>query len=193
LLRLADSHASYTPSGGAARTLYEVQPSYDAAGNVSGVTTTLPQGSDTQAFCYDAQNRLSWAGASGTPPCGATLTPGSLTAAQYSASYSYDTLNRLTSAPLGTYSYGDAAHLDAATAVGSTWTASYDAAGNMTCRAATSTTTCAGSTPPARCSPGTTRDGSPPGRTSRMSPPRPPTPRHWRKRSTKGPGSASHR
>ena len=37
--------------------------------------------------------------------------------------------------------------MDAATAIGSSWTASYDAAGNLTCRAATSATTCAGSTP----------------------------------------------
>lgn len=51
----------------------------------------------------------------------------------------------LTCSPLG--SYGDAAHVDAVTAVGSSWTASYDAAGNMICRAATGATTCAGSSP----------------------------------------------
>jgi RHS repeat-associated protein len=56
-------------------------------------------------------------------------------------------MNRLTAAPLGSYSYGDSAHADAATAVGSSWTASYDAAGDMTCRAATSATTCSGSSP----------------------------------------------
>ncbi len=60
------------------------------------------------------------------------------TGAAYSASYSYDSMNRLTSSPLGSYTFGDSAHADAATAVGSTWTASYDAAGNLTCQAATS-------------------------------------------------------
>ena len=44
--------------------------------------------------------------------------------APYTASYSYDALNRLTSSPLGTYTYGDPAHLHAATAVGSGYTAS---------------------------------------------------------------------
>ncbi len=56
-------------------------------------------------------------------------------------------MNRLTSAPLGSYSYGDSAHADAATAIGAAWSASYDAAGNLTCRAATSAITCAGSSP----------------------------------------------
>ncbi len=56
-------------------------------------------------------------------------------------------MNRLTSSPLGSYSYGDTAHADAATAVGAAWSASYDAAGNATCRAATSAQTCAGTSP----------------------------------------------
>jgi hypothetical protein len=37
--------------------------------------------------------------------------------------------------------------VDAATAIGSAWTASYDAAGNTACRAATTATSCAGTTP----------------------------------------------
>jgi hypothetical protein len=44
--------------------------------NVVGVTTTLPQGTDTQAFCYDAQNRLTWAGSTGTPACSSSVTLG---------------------------------------------------------------------------------------------------------------------
>ena len=37
--------------------------SYDAAGNVTNVNTVLPGGTtDKQAFCYDEQNRLPWAG-----------------------------------------------------------------------------------------------------------------------------------
>ena len=46
--------------------------------------------------------------------------------ASYSASYSYDALNRQANEPLGGYSYGDSVHPDAATAIGSAWSASYD-------------------------------------------------------------------
>jgi RHS repeat-associated protein len=135
--------------------LFQTQPSFDAAGNVVGVNTTLPQGTDNQAFCYDEQNRLTWASsASGSIPCGGTNTAGTLTAAQYTHSYAYDTLGRLTSSPTGSYSYGpgqqaptNPAPLHGALAIGSSYTASYDAAGNMTCRAPTSATTCSGGTP----------------------------------------------
>lgn len=77
-----------------ASTLYEVQPSYDAAGNVSGETTRLPQGVDIQVFCYDAQDRLTWVGSTGTPTCTSSLTPGdsgslASSGASYSASYNY--------------------------------------------------------------------------------------------------------
>jgi hypothetical protein len=114
-------------------------------GNVAGVTTSLPQGTDTQVFCYNEQERLTWAGSSGTPTCSSTLTPGSFTGATYSASYTYDAANRLRSGPLGNYTYGSSAHVDAATAIGGTaWTAVYDNAGNITCRAPSSATTCSG-------------------------------------------------
>jgi len=121
-----------------------VQPSYDAASNVIGVATTLATGTDTQAFCYDDLNRLTWAGATGTPPCGGSLTSGSLTSAYYTQSFTYDTLNRLTSGPAGSYTYGDSHHPDAATSIGSAYTAAYDAVGNMVCRAPTASQTCAG-------------------------------------------------
>src|SRR6185312_4010989 len=84
----------------------------------------------------------------GTPNCGASLTPGSLTAANYTQAYTYDTLDRLQSGPLGSYTYGDAAHLHAVTSIatgGTTaYSASYDAGGNMTCRAPTISATCSG-------------------------------------------------
>jgi RHS repeat-associated protein len=152
LLRPTDTKYTYTPTGGSAQTLYEIQPSYDAIGNVAGLTTTLPQGVDTQAFCYDEQNRLTWAATTGAPPCdtGIVLTgdSGSLATggANYTATYSYDAANRITSSPLGGYTYGSSAHVDAATAIViQGWTAAYDAAGNMTCRAITNATTCSGS------------------------------------------------
>ncbi len=65
--------------------------------------------------------------------------------ALYTASYSYDTLDRLTSGPAGSsYTYGDPNHLHAATATSGGYSASYDAAGDMLCRAPTSATTCVG-------------------------------------------------
>ncbi|HEY7974419.1 MAG TPA: hypothetical protein VID72_03690, partial [Ktedonobacterales bacterium] len=90
--RLTNASDSYTPSGGSAHTLYQAQPTYDALSNVIGVTTTLPQGVDTQVFCYDDLSRLTWAGSSGTPACSGAPTPsdtGSLSgsSAAYSASY----------------------------------------------------------------------------------------------------------
>ena len=130
----------------AAQTLFEQSRTFDVAGNVSTASTTLPTGTDNQAFCYDEQNRLTWAGAGGTPPCGVTLTPGSLTAAQYQQSFGYDNLGRLTNGPAGAYSYGSNP-LHGVTAIGSSYTAAYDGAGNMNCRAPAPTATCAGGSP----------------------------------------------
>ncbi len=128
--------------------LFQTQPGYDAVGNVTSVLTTLPAGTDNQAFCSDEQNRLTWASsASGAIPCGGTNAAGSLTAAQYTQSFASDTLGRLTSGPLGSATYGDSAHKHAATAIGATWTAAYDAAGDMTCRAPDATKTCTGGAP----------------------------------------------
>ncbi|MEO7003275.1 MAG: hypothetical protein ABI068_15790 [Ktedonobacterales bacterium] len=117
---------------------------------VSTVATSLPAGTDTQRYCYDEQNRLTAAGSVGSLPCG-TVTAGSLTSAQYQANYSYDTLDRLTSGYGGAHVYGDSAHTHATTAlqVGlapqPAYSAAYDAAGELICRAPTSATTCQGS------------------------------------------------
>src|SRR5262249_15329758 len=131
-----------------ATTLFDQSRTFDAAGNVGTAGTTLPGGTDQQAVCYDEQNRLTWAGSTGTAPCTGTAVPaGTLTAAQYTQSFTYDTMGRLATGPLGSYTYGSAAHVHAATAVGSGYTASYDAAGDMTCRAPTAASTCAGASP----------------------------------------------
>lgn len=76
----------------------------------------LANGTDNQRFCYDDLNRLVWAGATGTPSCGGTVAAGAPTSAQYTATYSYDNLNRMTGGALGTLTFGDSAHLHAAPA-----------------------------------------------------------------------------
>ena len=124
--------------------LFDEQMSYDPVGNVAAVTTVLPAGTDHQLFCYDEQNRLTWAGTTSGNPCGNPGSTGSFGGASYTQTFGYDTLNRLTSGPPGTYSYSDASHLHAATSVSGGYTASYDAAGDMVCRAPSSATTCVG-------------------------------------------------
>jgi RHS repeat-associated protein len=142
LLQLTDLKYTRVSDGA---TLFEEARTLDGVGNVKNLITTLPQGTDQQQFCYDEQNRLTWAGAVGTPSCtGTAITPGTLTSAQYTQTFTYDTLNRLTSGPLGTYSYSTNAHVHAVTSIGSAYTASYDAAGNMTCRAPNGSVTCSG-------------------------------------------------
>ena len=59
----------------------------------------------------------------------------------------YDPLNRLTGGALGTMTFGDSAHLHGATSSSGGETASYDAAGEMICRAPTAATTCSGASP----------------------------------------------
>jgi hypothetical protein len=121
---------------------------FDAVGNVSTESVTLPAGTDNQAFCYDEQDRLTWAGAIGTPPCtGMAISGGTLSAAQYTQSFTYDVMGRQTSGPQGTYAYGDPAHVHGATGAGTSYTSSYDAAGDMTCRAPTTASTCVGGSP----------------------------------------------
>lgn len=140
-------------------TMFDQTRTFDAAGNVSTASTTLPTGTDNQAFCYDEQNRLTWAGSAGTPPCtGTPITTGSLTSAQYVQGFTYDVMGRISTLRQGwrpgmiytnSYTYGSSAHVHAATQIwilpGRPWyTAVYDLAGNMSCRAASTSTTCNG-------------------------------------------------
>jgi YD repeat-containing protein len=160
-LRLLSSSLRLTPNLGGGMLYQQALVGYDAASNVTGLATTLGTGglggstqTDNQAFCYDEQNRLVWASSqSATGPNGcATNTAGTLTGgnAQYTASYAYDTLDRLTSGPANggsSYTYGDASHLHATTSTSGGSSAGYDASGNMLCRALTNASTCAGSSP----------------------------------------------
>jgi RHS repeat-associated protein len=129
--------------------IFDQQRTFDGAGNVSTERTTLPTSpqmfSETQAFCYDEQDRLTWASNNAMgPPCG-QMQPPPTGIPTYTQSFSYDTMGRLTSGPLGTYTYGDSAHRHGVTAIGSTYSAAYDLSGNMTCRNATTSAACSGS------------------------------------------------
>ena len=128
--------------------LYQTQPTYDAANNIVGVQTSVGGQTDTQQFCYDDLNRLTWSGTNGMPPCsGQSITAGTLTAAQYQQSDSYNVDGGLTTGPAGSYTYGDSNHPHAVTTTSNGYSAAYDAAGNLICRALTGATTCSGSSP----------------------------------------------
>jgi YD repeat-containing protein len=143
--RPVDTNVKRTSDNGV---IFDQSRSFDAVGNVSTESMTLPGGTDTQSFCYDEQDRLTWAGAIGTPPCtGTPISGGTLSAAQYTQSFTYDVMGRLTSGPQGTYAYGDPAHVHGATGAGTSYTSSYDAAGDMTCRTPTTSSTCVGGSP----------------------------------------------
>jgi len=142
----------------AGQTIWSQTRTYDNVGNVLGLSTVVPTQSggsatENEAFCYDALNRLVWAGNSGTPtggdhcmapPSGTTLTP-------YTQAYSSDALDRLSTGPAGSYSYADANQVHAVTGLSTipNQYAAYDAMGNMTCRNTDTSTahTCAGSSP----------------------------------------------
>jgi RHS repeat-associated protein len=142
----------------AGQTVWSQTRTYDNVGNVLGLSTVVPtQGggsmTENEAFCYDALNRLMWAGNSGTPTGGdhCMAPPTGTTLPAYSQAYTYDSLDRISSGSAGSYTYGDDNHVHAATGLSSVPNpyAAYDAMGNMTCRNTDTTTahTCGGSSP----------------------------------------------
>jgi RHS repeat-associated protein len=150
LLRATDLH--YNGSGGAVK--FDQQRSFDGAGNVTTAQTVMPGSPqnflETQLFCYDEQDRLTWASNNaGSPPCG-NVQPGPVGIPIYTQSFAYDTMGRLTSGPSGAYTYGASQHKHAATAIGSSYSAAYDAAGDMTCRDVTTSAPCGGPGNPAQ-------------------------------------------
>ena len=72
--------------------------------NLTSGGTMMPAGTDNQASCYDNQSRLTWAGSTGNASS-QTVTSGTLTAANYTQTYAYDTSDRLTSGPMGAMWY----------------------------------------------------------------------------------------
>jgi hypothetical protein len=75
------------------------------------IDTTLTTGTDNQSFCYNEQNQLTAAASVASGPCPPFIA-GTLTAAYYSQSFTHDTMGRLTSGALGTYTHGNSAHVD---------------------------------------------------------------------------------
>jgi RHS repeat-associated protein len=141
-MRLTSASLSDTSGG---TQLYQTQPTYDAASNVVGVSTAILGQTDIQQFCYDSLNRLTWSGTSGTPSCsGVNFNSGTLTAANYQQSYSYNVDGGLTSGPDGNDTYGSSSQPHAVTSTSDSYSAAYDAAGDMTCRSLTTATTCSG-------------------------------------------------
>ena len=101
-LRATGATATWLSGSGNSGTILSQTRSYDPASNVTSLSTTLATvpgapgsgGSETQNYCYDEQNRLIWAGNSGT------LT-NSLTGAGYGTSYVYTHLGQLWQGPQG--------------------------------------------------------------------------------------------
>ncbi len=163
--RAINSTATWQAGSGSSGTIFSQSPTYDPAGNVISQTTTLAAvpgqsasgGSETQNFCYDEEDRLVWAGNSGTEPaagngtCGTATLASNLSGASYSTSYAYTHLGQLWQGPLNgsgaqqQYLYCDSTHphqltglypmgTTCASLTGASYNAAYDAWGNMTTR-----------------------------------------------------------
>ncbi len=106
---LRPTQATYThPTSSTTITYYSLGFTYDGMGKITTLSSGVPPaggqsgGQDNQQFCYDEQDRLTWAGNSGTNPCtgqavtGTTLPTGST----YTASYQYDGVSGITQSTL---------------------------------------------------------------------------------------------
>ena len=108
----------YLKSGtsGSPTSLQNMSYTYDTAGNVSGLTSTVV--SETHTYGYDALDRLtSWTLNNGTPE-----------------TYSYDAAGNLDVKAGVELNYNDASHVHAVTHLGSTQKYWYDADGNQITR-----------------------------------------------------------
>jgi len=155
---LRPQEESYSWQGGSGQSgqFFDQARSYDAASNVTGASTTIGAYSESANYCYDEQNRLVWAGNSGTQPGAGSGTCGSLTLANsfpgvsYSNTFSYTNLGQLWHAPLNgsgntqqyLYCSGNSHQLQGVYPTGAscsnpgtaTYSAGYDAWGNLTSR-----------------------------------------------------------
>ena len=113
-LRPIETNATWQSGSGTSGTILDQQRSYDPASNVTSLATTLvgvpgksgSGGSETENFCYNAQDKLVWAGNSGTQPspgngtCGTGTLSSNLSGAAYNNSYVYTHLGQLWQGPL---------------------------------------------------------------------------------------------
>ncbi len=171
-LRPTSLTANWLPGSGNSGQILAQGRSYDNASNVTSVNTTFAAvpgksgsgGAETQNFCYDEQNRLTWSGNGGTQPgagngtCGSGTLSSGLSGAGYTAPYTYTNLGQIWQGPVngngtseqylycnsaphqlsGIYPTGTTcANKGSATAV---YSASYDPWGNETSRTYNSVT-----------------------------------------------------
>jgi len=163
--RPTSTNASWQSGSGTSGTILTQSRSYDPASNVTSLSTVLSGvpgasnsgGSETQNFCYDEQNRLIWAGNSGSQPGAGTGTCGngtlfnSLNGAGYGNGFVYTHLGQLWQGPLGgtgtqqQYLYCDSTHPHQLTGLyqtgstcsnklGQSYASGFDAWGNVTTR-----------------------------------------------------------
>ncbi len=163
-LRPSGTTATWQSGSGSSGNFFLQTLSYDPASNVTSLATTQAAvpgttnsgGSETQNFCYDEQNRLVWAGNSGTPTCTGNGTPGDTpNIPAYSNSFAYTHLGQLVQGPLagsGSYQYlycnsqpheltglyGTSATCSSKT--GQVYASTYDSWGNVTSRTYSGTT-----------------------------------------------------
>ena len=157
-LRLNGDTANWQSGSGSSGNIFTQTLTFDAVSNLTNLVTTQAAvpgvtnsgGSETQVFCYDEQNRLVWAGNTGTPSCTGNGTPSvSGSIAAYRNSFAYTNLGQLSQGPLagsGTYLYlycGSQPHqltglypsgTTCSNLSGAVYTSSYDNWGNATAR-----------------------------------------------------------
>ena len=170
-LRSVSATAAWQSGSGSTGNIFSATQSYDAVGNITSksVTHTVVPGqtgsggSTTQNFCYDEQNRLVWAGNSGTQPsagngtCGNGTLNNTLGGATYSTNFAYTHLGQIGQAPLNgngsaqQYLYCDSTHphqlkglypagTTCTNPTGAVYSSQYDAWGNVTSRTYNGTT-----------------------------------------------------
>jgi len=113
-LHTLSASATWQSGSGTSGSMFSQNLTYDPASNV--ISSSLTQaavpgksgsgGSESQNFCYDEQNRLVWAGNSGTQPgagngtCGSATLSNMLSGANYANAYVYTHLGQLWKGPI---------------------------------------------------------------------------------------------
>ena len=113
-LRPTSASATWQSGSGSNGSMFSQTLAYDPASNVTSLATTQAAvpgasgsgGSESQNFCYDEQNRLVWAGNSGSQPgagngtCGTATLSDTLSGASYNNAYVFTHLGQLWQGPV---------------------------------------------------------------------------------------------